>query len=251
MTAAWELTRPEHKDKFEVTVFQEGWRLGGKGASGRGPSGRIEEHGLHIWLGFYDNAFRMMRQCHAELEARGLGHLYGDWQDAWTPKNDVALCSAAEDGGFERWMVRMPPRDGLPGDPRPAGDAFTIQYYFSAGFDLLRTMLLDLYVDGHGVAAQFDPQASESDLSARITYAVKMGLFATAATVAEAAGMLAVLVRSVTPMSAGGLLALPKIQRPGCGSGSKIAGSRTTATGSCGRLPISRWPRWLVCCVTG
>ena len=82
MATAWELTAPHHQGRYQVTVYQEGWRLGGKGASGRGENGRIEEHGLHIWLGFYDNAFRMMRACHAELDAKGLGHLYGDFRDA-------------------------------------------------------------------------------------------------------------------------------------------------------------------------
>ena len=113
IAAAWELSKPEHAGRYEITVYQEGWRLGGKGASGRGVNGRIEEHGLHIWLGFYDNAFRMMRQCHAELEGAGLGDLYGDWRDAWTPENDIALYSAAEAGGFERWDAHMPPRPGL------------------------------------------------------------------------------------------------------------------------------------------
>ena len=67
MAAAFELTRPEHAGRYEVTVYQLGWRLGGKGASGRGPAGRIEEHGLHLWMGFYENAFRLMRECYAEL----------------------------------------------------------------------------------------------------------------------------------------------------------------------------------------
>jgi len=207
MTAAWELTKPEHQGRYEVTIYQEGWRLGGKGASGRGPSGRIEEHGLHIWLGFYDNAFRMMRECHAELEAAGLGHVYGDWRDAWTPKNDVALCSAAENGGFQRWLVRMPPRPGLPGDPRPADEPFSLQHYLSTGFDMVRALLLDLHVDGHGVATDFDPVGDGQDLARRIKTMARMGLFATAATVAEAAGLLAVMVRSVTPRTARNLLA--------------------------------------------
>ena len=34
---------------------------------GRGRHGRIEEHGLHLWMGFYENAFRLMRECYAEL----------------------------------------------------------------------------------------------------------------------------------------------------------------------------------------
>ena len=67
ITTAFELTRPEHAGRYQVTLFQQGWRLGGKGASGRGPAGRIEEHGLHLWFGFYENAFRLLRECYAEL----------------------------------------------------------------------------------------------------------------------------------------------------------------------------------------
>ena len=37
MTAAFELSRPGWQERFEsITVYQVGWRLGGKGASGRG-----------------------------------------------------------------------------------------------------------------------------------------------------------------------------------------------------------------------
>ena len=67
MTTAFELTRPEHAGRYDVTVYQMGYRLGGKGASGRGVAQRIEEHGLHLWMGFYENAFALMRACYAEL----------------------------------------------------------------------------------------------------------------------------------------------------------------------------------------
>jgi uncharacterized protein with NAD-binding domain and iron-sulfur cluster len=68
LTAAWALTDPDAAADIEsVTVYQRGWRLGGKGASSRGLHGRIEEHGLHVWLGYYDNAFRMMREVYEEL----------------------------------------------------------------------------------------------------------------------------------------------------------------------------------------
>ena len=67
IAAAFELTRPEHYGKYHVTIYQVGWRLGGKGASSRGPADRIEEHGFHVWLGFYENAFRLLRECYAEL----------------------------------------------------------------------------------------------------------------------------------------------------------------------------------------
>lgn len=65
LTAAHELTRtPELRRRFEVTVYQMGWRLGGKLASGRNAEAcdRNEEHGLHVWFGFYENAFRLARE---------------------------------------------------------------------------------------------------------------------------------------------------------------------------------------------
>src|SRR3954462_13376309 len=69
MAAAWRLSEPEWRDEFtSITVYQRGWRLGGKGASSRGVHGRIEEHGLHLWLGSYDNAFRLLRECYAEVD---------------------------------------------------------------------------------------------------------------------------------------------------------------------------------------
>ena len=69
LSAAWRLSEPGWRDRFEsITVYQRGWRLGGKGASSRGPNDRIEEHGLHIWLGSYENAFALLRECYAELD---------------------------------------------------------------------------------------------------------------------------------------------------------------------------------------
>src|SRR5215469_7460460 len=98
LTAAFELTRPEQRGRYEVTVYQAGWRLGGKGASGRGPSGRIEEHGLHLWLGFYENAFRLMRACYAELGRDPKKDRLATWQDAFEPAPVVAVVDRAPNG---------------------------------------------------------------------------------------------------------------------------------------------------------
>lgn len=201
MAAAWELSRPEHGGRYQVTVYQEGWRLGGKGASGRGPNGRIEEHGLHIWLGFYDNAFRLMRQCHAELEAQGLRDVFGDWRDAWTPENDIALFSPAEGGGFERWETRLPPRPGLPGDPLPPGQVFSLPYYLSRAFDLFRAMVLDTTMDARGVFASGPDEAvNAASLMARLA---SLGAFASAAALAEGLGVMAMLLRELSAPTAG------------------------------------------------
>ena len=75
LAAAWALTAtPELRERFDVTVYERSWALGGKGASGRMPNSsgdgvrgqRIHEHGLHIWFGFYVHAFRMLRDAYQE-----------------------------------------------------------------------------------------------------------------------------------------------------------------------------------------
>lgn len=70
MTAVFEITEsPRWQEKYDITVYQLGWRLGGKGASGRNREmhDRIEEHGLHLWFGYYENAFNSMRRCYEAL----------------------------------------------------------------------------------------------------------------------------------------------------------------------------------------
>ena len=65
IAAYWLSATPELREKYRVTLYQTGWRLGGKGASSRGggDTHRSEEHGPHVWFGFYENAFKTLRQC--------------------------------------------------------------------------------------------------------------------------------------------------------------------------------------------
>jgi uncharacterized protein with NAD-binding domain and iron-sulfur cluster len=89
VTTAVALSRGDWQKRFgAITLYQQGWRLGGKGASGRGPGQRIEEHGLHIWFGFYENAFRMMRECHEELDALAKDPNNPRWSEAFTSVDD-------------------------------------------------------------------------------------------------------------------------------------------------------------------
>ncbi len=76
--AYWLSRQPE---RYDVTIHQQGWRLGGKLASGRNLDrhGRIEEHGLHVWSGFYENAFWMIREVYGELD-RPPTHPLATWQ---------------------------------------------------------------------------------------------------------------------------------------------------------------------------
>ena len=91
ISAAFELSRPAHNGKYQVTIYQLGWRLGGKGASGRGPADRIEEHGLHLWMGSYENAFRLIRECYAELGRDRRKCRIADWRDAFSPAPFIGL----------------------------------------------------------------------------------------------------------------------------------------------------------------
>lgn len=69
LATAWSLSQPGWRDRFEsVTVYQRGWRLGGKGATGRGPDDRVEEHGLHVLLGYYHNTFDLLGEVYRELD---------------------------------------------------------------------------------------------------------------------------------------------------------------------------------------
>jgi uncharacterized protein with NAD-binding domain and iron-sulfur cluster len=119
LAAAWRLTRPEGPRPL-VTVYQRGWRLGGKGASSRGLHQRIEEHGLHVWPGYYDNAFRLIRSCYDELdrEHRDPSCPIRDWRDGFFPASTVGLGDDAGDG-WSPWVAAFPENDLLPGD---AGD---------------------------------------------------------------------------------------------------------------------------------
>ncbi len=124
LSAAWRLSEPAYRDRFgAITVYQRGWRLGGKGASSRGVNGRIEEHGLHVWLGHYDNAFRLMRDCYETLDRAHADPVppIVTWRDAFVPAPDVGIFDHF-DGVWRPWVAHLAANDGLPGDNPTAPD---------------------------------------------------------------------------------------------------------------------------------
>jgi uncharacterized protein with NAD-binding domain and iron-sulfur cluster len=128
LAAAWRLSEPGWEDELEaITVYQRGWRLGGKGASSRGPNGRIEEHGLHLWLGYYENAFRLLRECYAELDRPRTDPAapIQTWRDAMLPSATVGLEDRRGDG-WHHWLGQFTPNDLLPGEPDAAAREFTV-----------------------------------------------------------------------------------------------------------------------------
>ncbi|MFT3768298.1 MAG: NAD(P)-binding protein [Minicystis sp.] len=141
VTAAFELTRPEHRGRHRVTIYQLGFRLGGKGASGRGPAQRIEEHGLHLWMGFYENAFRAMRECYAELGRDPAKCPIATFDQAFVPDHFTGIADWSPSGRWIPWRVNLPPFPGLPGDLEGKPPRWTVADYLARTISLLRTVL--------------------------------------------------------------------------------------------------------------
>lgn len=207
LTTAFELTRPEHQGRFQVCVYQLGWRLGGKGASGRGPADRIEEHGLHLWMGFYENAFRLMRECYAELGRDKRTCRIATWREAFEPAPAVGLTDRTRSGGWQHWIASFPPGLGLPGDPLTGENPFTVRGYLVRAAQLLVELLRAARFQSGAHASPAEPRArggwpamprSESVLEA-IDRVLKYGQLATTAALLEAAELLRSALGSLFP----------------------------------------------------
>ena len=119
LAAAFELTAtPEREARHEITIYQPGWRLGGKCASGRNQEvgSRIEEHGLHVWFGCYDNAFSIIRRCYAELARDKQADAMPTWRHALKPCHQVVVWERAKE--WDPHALDFPPTPGVPGTER-------------------------------------------------------------------------------------------------------------------------------------
>jgi len=204
ITAAFELTRPQHAGRYDVTVYQLGWRLGGKGASGRGPAGRIEEHGLHVWMGFYENAFRLVRECYDELNRDPERFPIAHWRDAFEPEPHVGVADRGANGQWVFRTAEFPPAEGLPGDHVPGGRSFTVTEYLLHAVVLLRTLVLDVQTRGvteataASSAGDDATNLSRNEIIERIRTGFRYGVLATAAGLTSAVGVLGVVFRSLS-----------------------------------------------------
>lgn len=116
LTAAYELTRtPEARARWDVEIVEMGHRFGGRLASAHRSDrwGRNEEHGLHVWFGFYDNTFRMAEQVYRAWR-RPEGHPYENIWDALRPihHSDHAF---PQDDGYEFLRSHHPRNCDRPG----------------------------------------------------------------------------------------------------------------------------------------
>jgi uncharacterized protein with NAD-binding domain and iron-sulfur cluster len=197
MVAVFELTdQPGWQDDYDITLYQMGWRLGGKGASGRNAEHgeRVEEHGLHIWMGFYQNAFRVMRKCYQEL-GRPAGTPLATWQDAFHKQDQVTLMEDIN-GQWRSWQLDFPPNDEVPGD----GGVFLKPWDYVR--ELLRWAVIE-------IEKLPDPAVAALALASGIVGWVERMIAATVTRIEAVAGTVvetvaAVAARTVQAVEAGG-----------------------------------------------
>jgi len=117
LAAAFWLTAPEQNNRYRVTIYTQGWRLGGKCASGRNSAehDRIEEHGLHMLMGCYHNAFATLRACYDAWHPAAVGPT---WEQAFVPQRKVTLMEPdGSRGDWQTWdFANLPRSPGEPGD---------------------------------------------------------------------------------------------------------------------------------------
>jgi uncharacterized protein with NAD-binding domain and iron-sulfur cluster len=116
LTTAFELTNAsDWQSHYDITVYQMGWRLGGKCATRRGPNDRIEEHGIHGFLGGYYNALPLMAQCYKALNRPSDAPL-ATFEQAFMPDSFMLMWEYLN-GNFKRWPLTVPTNGLLPNDP--------------------------------------------------------------------------------------------------------------------------------------
>ena len=170
VTTAIQLSKAGWRDHFEsITLYQQGWRLGGKGASGRGPELRIEEHGLHIWFGFYENAFRMMDLCHQELDRleragnRRWPLTFKSVEESFTACNEISLtdhdgcCWKLWTADFFDYTDDRPWREHRDRSPGNHPDESSVVYYAARCLHLAADLAWSLVLSDVGLEITPDP----------------------------------------------------------------------------------------------
>lgn len=132
LSAAFHLTSEEHnpgwRSRYEVDVYTLGWRVGGKGATGRRADmhDRLQEHGIHVFGNMYFNSLTMVHEALEELRAAGVevGTMETEFLPSdlatgvhWLPNPTLGETGFKVDG---HWAVRRDPTpmsEGVPWEP--------------------------------------------------------------------------------------------------------------------------------------
>lgn len=109
LVAAMRLTETKAlRDKYDVTIYQQGWRVGGKCATGRDLDKhmRLYEHGIHGFLGCYFNALTVMQDAFKEL-GRKKSHPLPSFEKAFYGMSGVIRYEMDEDV-IKKWPIQVP-----------------------------------------------------------------------------------------------------------------------------------------------
>lgn len=126
LSVAWQLSSiPNWQDYYEITVYQKGWRLGGKCASGVTETHNLSlEHGIHVFLGWYNNSFSMVKGAYDEVAKHQLAPKspFKRWEDAFSPGSRFLIPEySPQKGKWVHWALSFPNNDLVPGDgPGPS-----------------------------------------------------------------------------------------------------------------------------------
>ena len=112
LVAAMRLTETKAlRDRYDITIYQQGWRVGGKCATGRDLDKhmRVYEHGIHGFLGCYFNALTVMQDAFKELN-RKKSHPLPTFEQAFYGMSGVIRYEMV-DGEIKKWPIRVPTND--------------------------------------------------------------------------------------------------------------------------------------------
>lgn len=160
LSAVFAITgQPGWADQYDITVYQLGWRLGGKAATSRDEAhaNRVLEHGYHMLFGFYENTFATLRSCYAEL-GRDPGQPLSavmaltaedealhPGRYAFHRQNTAVLQQQLADGTWHNLVFDFPPNTDLPGD---AGEMPSALAYIEMAVELLARVVGHITVGG-------------------------------------------------------------------------------------------------------
>jgi uncharacterized protein with NAD-binding domain and iron-sulfur cluster len=212
LTAAFHLSQGKRANRYEITIYQMGWRLGGKGASGRNKAehNRTEEHGLHVWMGFYENAFRLIRSCYDELPKSNRQSPFGSWDEAFIADHWVGVADESR-GVWRTWNSFFPATPGLPGDPIDSEtNPFALRGYMARACDLLRALIHS------GYSGSAEKLSDPNDLASvtpetivdKITSILRTGVLTGASALYEAMTVLQVVLSGRFSLPGGDYLVL-------------------------------------------
>lgn len=105
---------PELREKYDITVYQVGWRAGGQCATGRvGEQNRIDQNGTHYLFGCYDNMLSISKEVYEELGAQGAKD-FGEYDKSLLPRDLLAMKHFFR-GKWELWPLPLPNNSAEPG----------------------------------------------------------------------------------------------------------------------------------------